>query len=88
MSIRSLRAAARRPKKRSRTVETTVSEIAQRPAPIRRSIFDLLDTLISSRERDENPPRDEGDAPDATDPQNPPRPPRQSGRARGNPESR
>jgi hypothetical protein len=42
--------AARRPKKKPRNLESTVAEIAQRPAPIRRSIFDLLDTLIRSRE--------------------------------------
>ncbi len=51
MSIFPRRASGNRPRAKKRTLETTVSDIANRPPPIRRSIFDLLDTLIRSREK-------------------------------------
>ena len=86
------RATGRRTKKKPRNLETTVSKIAQHPAPIRRSIFDLLDTLISSRERaserddERDEPVKDDDSP--TGPDAPPERKNRRGRAPGNPGSR
>ena len=78
-------AARGRRRKKPRTLENTVSDIANRPAPIRRSIFDLLDTLIASRECPDGEP-DAGE-PDLGTPDARPAP-RPKRRAPGNPESR
>ncbi len=81
-------ASGRRPKKKPRTLENTVSEIANRPAPIRRSIFDLLDTLIASRERPDAGLPDAEDAPAAQPPARPRTRQKRKDRAPENPESR
>jgi hypothetical protein len=75
--------AARRSRKKPRQLENTVTDIANRPAPVRRSLFNLIDTLIASREVTDQPgPAGENrpsDGPTEGDQQKPPRRPKSPG---------